>query len=289
MAMGFGTNSEPEHALLTRLSPDGQRMDSVHVDARAVLEGRAPDIALRPGDRLMVPQREELRQNYRVTIDGAVVKPGSYPITIGGTHLSAAIAAAGGLLPGANLRAATLVRYRLGEGLNPETIQQEQLLSRRTSVSAEDSGYYMAETALRMKGELVSVDFYRLFMDGDSTQNVVVRSGDKIQIPLHEGTIYVFGQVIAPGNVTFLKGQDYRYYIKEAGGYTTDARDEDVRVIKAKTRAWLDPNETAIEDGDYIWIPKVVHYGFTHDVTIWAQIFGIIGVVATVALLVRSF
>jgi protein involved in polysaccharide export with SLBB domain len=289
MAMGFVENSDPEHSLLTRLSVDGQRMDSIKVDARAIFEGRSPDIALRPGDRLLIPQREELRQNYRVVIEGAVIQPGSYPITIGGTRLSDAVKAAGGLLPGANLKAATLVRYRLGEGLNPQAILNEELLSRRTSVGPEDSSYYLAETALRIKGELVSVDFYRLFVDGDSTENAYVRSGDKITIPLHEGTVYVFGQVIAPGHVTFVSGKDYLYYIREAGGVTKDARDGDTKVIKAKTRAWLDPAETIIEDGDFIWIPKETHYPFTHDVSVWAQIFGIIGVVATVALLVKSF
>jgi protein involved in polysaccharide export with SLBB domain len=224
-----------------------------------------------------------------VVIEGAVVKPGSYPITIGGTHVTEAVKAAGGLLPGANLKAATLVRYRLGDEENPAAIQDEQLLSRRTSISPEDSSYYLAETALRIKGELVSVDFHKLFVEGDSTQNVYVRSGDRITIPVHEGTVYVFGQVIAPGHVTFTKGKDYNYYIHEAGGLTNDARGAEVKVIKAKTRAWLDPDETVIEDGDFIWIPKEVHYPFTHDVSVWAQIFGIIGVVATVALLVKSF
>jgi polysaccharide export outer membrane protein len=289
MAVGFNETSDPEHALLTRLSADGQSMDSVGVDARAIAEGRAPDIALRPGDRLVIPQREELRQNYRVVIDGAVLRPGSYPITIGGTRLSQAIRAAGGLLPGANLRAASLVRLRLGEERDPQTIGEEQLLSRRTSISVEDSGYYLAETALRIKGEPVSVDFYKLFAEGDSSQDVVVRSGDKITIPLHEGTVYVFGQVIQPGHVGYVKGEDYKYYIRNAGGYTIDARESDVKVIKAKTRAWLDPGETLIEDGDYLWVPKEIHHPPSYYYTTWAQIFGIIGVAATVALLVRSF
>ena len=110
-------------------------MDSISVDAKAVAEGRAPDIDLRPGDRLVIPQQEELRQNYRVVIEGAVLQPGNYPITVGGTRLSQAIKAAGGLLPGANLKAASLVRFRFGEQADAQTIEGEQLLSRRTSIS----------------------------------------------------------------------------------------------------------------------------------------------------------
>jgi protein involved in polysaccharide export with SLBB domain len=291
MAMGFVPNSDPAHALLTRLSMDGRRMDTVEVDARKVFDGQIPDMALRPGDRLIIPQREELRQNYRLRIDGAVVQPGIYPITLGGTHLLEAIRSAGGLLPGANLKAATLIRGGLRGDVDADAdaIQNEQLLSRRSGVSVEDSSYYLAETALRIRGEQVSVDFYRLLVEGDSSQNVIVLSGDRITIPSHEGTVYVFGQVVVPGNVTYAKGEDYKYYIREAGGLTNDARGSDVKVIKAKTRAWLDPDETDIEDGDFIWIPKEIHYTFTHDVTVWAQIFGIIGVAATVALLVKSF
>ena len=153
----------------------------------------------------------------------------------------------------------------------------------------EDSSYYLAETQLRIKGELVSVDFYKLFVEGDSSENAFVRSGDRITIPVHEGTVYVFGQVIQPGHVTFAKGEDYHYYIREAGGFTNDARNSDTKVIKAKTRAWLDPAETVIEDGDFIWVPKEVHYTFAQNASIWSQVFGIIGSVATIALLVKSF
>ena len=289
MALGFSETADPEHAYLSRLSVDGQRMDTLRIDARAIAEGKAKDIALQPGDRLVIPQRPEMRQNYRVHIDGAVRWPGTYPITLGSTRLSEAIRNAGGLTTLANLKGASLLRYPLPDAPSSDMLLTEQLLSRRTALSLEDSSYYYAETTLRLKREEVSVDFYRLFAEGDSTQDVVLRSNDQIEIPPHTRTIYVFGQVVNPGHVDFVQGEGYTYYVEKAGGFTNDARSADTKVIKSRTHVWLDPGETTMEDGDLLWVPKEVTYPTAHYITSWAQIFGIIGVVATVALLVQSF
>lgn len=288
MGLGFADAGDPEHAFLSRLSPDGRRMDTLHVDARAIAEGSGKDIALRPGDRLVIPRQPEMRQNYRVRVEGAVARPGTYPITLANTRLSEAIRNAGGILKGANLKGATLLRFRLEAHPDQEAMSNEQLLSKRTSLSVEDSSYYLAETALRLKREEVSVDFYKLFVQGDSSQDVVLRSNDQIQIPGYGGTVYVFGQVVNPGHVEFVAGEDYRYYVEKAGGYTNDARSSDAKIIKAKGQVWLDPGETSLEDGDLLWVPKDLQYPASHYIATWAQVFGIIGVVATVALLVKT-
>ena len=288
MALGFPETADPEHAILSRLSMDGQKMDTLFVDARAIVEHKIPDIALQPGDRLIIPQRQELRQNYRVSIGGAVERPGDYPITQGTTRLSDVIRKAGGFLPGANLRAATITRVRIHEETTPAEIENEQLLSRRASIDAEDTSYYMTETALRLKGEGVATNFYDLFVKGDSSQDVIVRPYDRIQIPGFEGTVLVFGQVASPGNVKFSAGKDYSYYIQEAGGYTNEAHESQVKVIKAGSRTWLQPDETTIEDGDFIWVPKDVTRPFAQQITTWAQIAAIFATLATIILVIRT-
>ncbi len=290
IAMGFGFNAraDSQHAVLTRLTPDAQGKETLQVNPAAILAGKEPNIALRPGDRLFVHEIRERRQAFIVAVDGAVQQPGHYPVTLNTTRLSEVIRAAGGFTRDANIKAATLIRARVSPETAPEEIAREQLLSSRSTLGVQDTSYYLTETALRLREELVAVDFYKLFVLGDSTQDVTLRNYDRIYVPALKRTIYVFGQVLSPGHVEYVQGQDYRYYIAKAGGFAAKASEGDVKIIKGSTRIWFDPDETTIEDGDFIWVPKYREYPFAYHLNIWAQVAGIIGTAATVALLINN-
>jgi polysaccharide biosynthesis/export protein len=288
MGMGFPFGADPSRAILSRLSEGGTKMDTIHVDALAIADGRANDIALRPGDRLLVPAQAVPLANYRVTIEGEVTMPGTYPITRDNTKLSEVIRNAGGFTKKANLAGAVVFRRRT-EGDDIREKEREQLLSLRASLPVQDTSYYRVESALRLTDEVVAVDFRELFVRADSTYDVSLRNRDRIVIPTQEHTVYVFGQVVTPGYVMYEPGADYRHYVDRTGGFANEARTGDIKVIKGGTRIWLDPDETTIEDGDLIWIPKETAYPFSHYATIYAQIAGIVGAAATVALLINSF
>jgi protein involved in polysaccharide export with SLBB domain len=288
MGFGFGPRADSTHTLLTRLSFDGTRMDTFAVNAAAIRARKAPNIALQPGDRLVISEIPEERKNYFVSLEGALKQPGFYPITKGTTRLSDVIRLAGGFSPDAFIPGAALIRSRVSPVEADREVERELLLSQRANLTTEDTAYYHIETALRVQGEIVSVDFDRLFMKGDSTQDVILYPFDRIIVPTRRYSIYVFGQVISPGHIQFVNGKSYGYYIERAGGYTSDARSGDIKIIKGKTRAWLSPSETVIEDGDYIWVPREVHRPFSYYITTYAQIASIIGVVATVALLINT-
>ncbi|MFN0158927.1 MAG: polysaccharide biosynthesis/export family protein [Bacteroidota bacterium] len=273
--------------LLTRLTPDGNSMDSIRINLSDAARDGAGDIELRPGDRLIVHADAELRQNYIVAVEGEVRFEGRYPITRGTTRLTEVITSAGGFTETAFLAGATVLRKTPGFN-NPDRLEEEQLRTMRASLSNQDSGYYVTETAVRLKGELVSVDFTKLFKEGDASQDVILQPYDEIRIPARTMTIYVFGQVLSPGHVPFVVGEDASHYIERAGGYTQEARSGDVKIIKASTRVWLDPDETTVEDGDFIWVPREIHYPFSYYITTYAQVASIIGVVATVALLIHN-
>ncbi|MGA9117259.1 MAG: SLBB domain-containing protein [Bacteroidota bacterium] len=288
--MGFGLQSprDSSGALLTRLAGDGSSMDTISIDLMSILAGTGGDMDLRPGDRVLLRSEGDQRLNYIAAVNGEVERPGQYPITRDGTRLSDVIRQAGGFRSTAHLRGAYILRASLAPVHTPEDVAEEQLRSLRAGLTAEDSSYYLVETALRMKGELVSADFHRLFQEGDSTQDPLLRPYDQIFIPERRGTVYVFGQVAAPGHVPFIRGEDADDYIARAGGTTNDARCGDVKVIKGGTRVWLDPGETEVEEGDYIWVPKEIHRPFAQHVATYAQIASIVGVVATVALLIET-
>jgi protein involved in polysaccharide export with SLBB domain len=132
------------------------------------------------------------------------------------------------------------------------------------------------------------VDFERLFVNGDTTQDVTLRNYDRIVIPSRQHTVYVFGQVVSPGHIPYTGGNTVAYYIDRAGGYTKHAREGDVVVIKASSRAWLDPAETHVEDGDYIWVPRETSQPFGFYLTTVAQLATVLASLATVILVIQN-
>jgi protein involved in polysaccharide export with SLBB domain len=131
----------------------------------------------------------------------------------------------------------------------------------------------------------VSVNFIDLFEKKDASKDVILQNGDWVRIPMVQKTVYVFGQVILPGNVPFMKDEGYKYYIKKAGGYTDNARSGDVMVIKRASRQWLSPSETEVEQGDYIWVPKEQERPSTYYWNIIGQLASIISVAVSIVLL----
>lgn len=91
---------------------------------------------------------------------------------------------------------------------------------------------------------------------------------------------------MTPGHVPYVEGEDFEYYVRKAGGLTERARAGDLKIIKAGTRQWLSPKETAIEEGDYVWVPKEPERPFSYYMNIIGQTASIVSVAVSIVLLV---
>jgi polysaccharide export outer membrane protein len=279
IAQDFTARAIRDSVEFSRLSPDGHSM------ARRIIGfggGVTENVELEAGDRVVVRARPDLREDYRVTIEGEVRYPGTYPITKIYTKLSDVIRMAGGFTELAALGSATLNR----RAVRWDEVQMERLMSLRGIYSAEDSADYLNETNLRLQREIVSTDFRRLIVEGDSSQDVVLQDGDNIVIPSRRNSVYVFGQILRPGHIPFVKGSQIEYYVKMGGGYTDRARREDVRIIKANTRQWIEPSNTQIEEGDQIWIPKEPDRPFGYYMNIASQSAAVLSVIIAMTVLI---
>lgn len=237
---------------------------------------------LEPGDRIVVREKLDQREDHRVTVEGEVLNPGVYPITRDQTRLSEVMQETGGLTKFASLKNAVLMR----KPIDPKNTELERMIRNRGNISSEDEGYLNLENELRMQGERVKVDFEKLLIEKDSTQDVFLRPEDRIVIPSAQKSIYIFGQVVSPTQVPHVPGKDVGYYVLKAGGFTDYARSGDVMVIKHTTRQWLKPGETQIEDGDYIWVPKVSDRPFSYYLGVVSQTASIITGALTIVLLI---
>lgn len=284
IAYGFTRLARTDSAEFSRLNEDGSHLTTSIINLENVLTGMGEDILLEPGDRIIVKTKTDLREDYRVFIQGEVLYPGYYPITKNQTRLSQVIKQAGGFTEFASLKSSELIR----RSVKKTELETERLLSLRGGASVEDSSDYFLETELRLKREIVNVDFEMLFAQADSAQDVILQSEDEVNIPSKRQTIYVFGQVVSPGHIPYVKGNGIQYYISKAGGYTERAREEDVKIIKSKTKQWLAPDETTIEEGDYIWIPKIPERDFAYYATVGSQVASVLSVFLGLAALIVS-
>jgi protein involved in polysaccharide export with SLBB domain len=281
LAYGFTSRAITDSIVVYRYNTDPEQQVSTIFSFNQVKRDTQKNFPLIPGDRIIVKEQPDIREDYHVFIEGEVRNPGTYPITKGTTKLSQVIAWAGGFTEYASLNAAQLIHNPL-----PITEQQfDRIRSLRGGGIPEDTTYYSIESSLRTNYQEVSMNFTDLFGKKDTTKDVILQNGDWIRIPTMQKTVYVFGQVILPGNVPFMKNEGYKYYIRRAGGYTNNARSGDVMIIKRASRQWLSPSETEIEEGDYIWVPKEPERSSMYYWTIIGQMASVISVAVSIVII----
>ncbi|MCX6120432.1 MAG: SLBB domain-containing protein [Ignavibacteriales bacterium] len=281
LAYGLTARAKADSILLFRYDvKKGTQVMTVY-DFHTLIHDSLNTPVLVAGDRIVVQEQPDVREDYRVIVEGEVNYPGTYPLSKDSTKLSTVIEWCGGFTEYASLASAQVYRGTVSR----EEVELEKLLSLRGSIAPEDSSYYLMESELHTKREVVNVDFRKLFIDKDLSEDVYLRNGDYISIPSVRKTIYVFGQVTNPGNVPFVAGKNYEYYIQRAGGFTDKARTGDVMIIKRSTHQWLAPDETKIEEGDYVWVPKKIERTFAYYMSIFSQTAAVITAAVSIALL----
>jgi len=245
-------------------------------------------LKLEPNDRITVLAYAEQRRDFRVLVLGEIIRAGWYPITLNSTKLSDIIPQTGGFAPNACLQTSEL--YRKLDTMFLQTKMRdttENLFTQRLNdvISNRDEKEYF-EMETKAKIGRVNVDFEKLFVKGDINQDVILRDGDIIYIADNKKQVYVYGQVNKPGYIQFKEGADYSYYIDKAGGYGERADESEVRVIKFKTREWLEPDEAKVESNDFVYVPKIIKRDFAYDIDLIAKVASVIVSVITLALLV---
>ncbi len=289
---------------ISRLSYDGNQLKLIETDIES-------NIPLKRGDQIRVLADETQRKDFHVIVVGEVNMPGYIAITKNNTTLLDVIKRAGGIKPTGSLRRARLLsgnvaafilskKYGLKfdnnklsttETINKQYLKLEDILmSRMSNLTELDTSYFFAENQIRVLLNENSVDFTTLKDKNSKASNFIVRNGDIIIIPKIDNTVYVFGQVAKTGKITFKDGANYLYYVDKAGGLSKYS-DNDIFVIKGRTKEWISPIDKVvnIEPGDYIWVPKDPHRSFTYYLRQTSNYFTIIGSIATILLLLKQF
>jgi len=268
------------------LPDDPVRYTSAVVDLSAgAADTTARATTLRDGDRVFVRSIERWHQDSRVEVRGEVVYAGVYSIREGQDSLSEVIARAGGTTAAADLAQARLRRQAAGEFQTGAERQVELLEAfERKDMSYEEYAFLQSQR-LELP-DVVSVDFRALLVDGDLAADIPLVDGDLIEIPRALSVVRVSGAVKTPGFVRFMPDTHAEEYIGLAGGYTRDADEARVRVVKSQSGSRLRPNRgTRIEPGDIVWVPRTKERDWWE---ITKDVLGVAVQLATIYILIDS-
>ena len=148
--------------------------------------GSSPEFILQPFDQVLVLRQPEFEMPQSVKVTGEVSVPGEYTLLTKNDRVADLIARANGFLDTAYLEGARFFR------------QQDDL-------------------------GRINADIPTALDDRTGQANIILQPGDSLHIPEYSPTVVVSGAVNSPVTVLFREGEDFDYYLANAGGYRNDA------------------------------------------------------------------
>ena len=226
--------------------PDGKYLGAPGIPA----SGQAgPDVLLKPYDQVNVLEQPEWGLGGSILLGGEVRFPGYYAIKNRGERLTDVIARAGGVTTRAYPEAGVLRRLvsNMDQAERARLLQRVEMdrnyamavegviaAGRASQVAAGAGGVSAAlsgeQSALRAAlaagdsgSDRVAIDLPGVLRSASHPDNLIVRPGDQLFIPVINPTVTVRGFVNSPVTLPYRAGATLADYIASAGGVTQNA------------------------------------------------------------------
>jgi protein involved in polysaccharide export with SLBB domain len=203
------------------------------------------NFTLRPFDEVYVRRSPMSTVQQNVSIQGEVMFAGNYTLTSKAQRLSDLVRQAGGVNDRAFIAGARLERrFTAEERLRAEAAlqrAQEDMEANMQELAAKSGNANVATVLKNNKEQLsrytigdtypVGIELDKAMANPGSADDLVLREGDRLIVPMYNGTVKVNGEVMYPNTVSFVEGKRVGYYISEAGGYSTKAKKNGAYII----------------------------------------------------------
>ncbi|MBL8026633.1 MAG: SLBB domain-containing protein [Fibrobacteres bacterium] len=212
-------------------------------------------------DNIVCGTDPKWRNGITVTVNGRVKNPGVYSLPKSST-VKDFVNIAGGLLDDAD---------SLGVYLQRPSI----LNNNGTNVFRQHINDFDVQTAMTVS----TGENYALL----STSSLLM-DGDILSVPKINMFVSVVGRVARPGLVQFTPSEEWKYYVKLAGGLDGNSYDKYAKVYKRKNNGWVSAGDAGlIEAGDIIMIPELpVEYKWNKFKDMLAITTGLISIATTI-------
>ena len=207
------------------------------------------DFLLEPYDIVQVRQSPAFQEPIRVYVGGEVAFRGTYTMEQKNQRLSDVIKAAGGIIPGAYVRGARLVRTMTrDQRARMEKVIQMARMNNEGKDTLDFDKLDISNTYS------VGIRLDEALAHPGSSQDIELIDGDSLYIPRFNHTVRITGDVLAPNTVAFEDGKDYKYYVEQAGGYGNTARKRHTYVVYQNGTVAL-AKKAKIEPGCEVIVP----------------------------------
>lgn len=176
---------------------------------------------LEPYDVVSVRRSPVSVEPFKVRVEGEIAFEGFYTLEQKNQRLSDVVKAAGGVIPGAYVRGARLIR-QMNED---ELARRDELIKMaRQSASADSKDSLSMEQLSLETTYTVGIHLDEAIDNPGCDEDVEMQDGDLLVIPRINHTVKISGDILKPNTVAFKEKKDYKYYIEQAGGYGKRAR-----------------------------------------------------------------
>ena len=212
---------------------------------------------LEPYDIVHVRRSPGYVMPRNISVTGEVNYEGTFTLEKKNLRLTDAIKMAGGLTEDAYIKGARLIRHMSDEERQRQTAVLEAIsnnLGRKDSVAWNKLDLEATYT--------IGIELDKALENPGSDLDIVLREGDRIDVPEYNGTVKIAGDVQFPNTVTYTKGKNYRWYIKNAGGFSETAKKRKTFIIYPNGMMAEAKPGVKIEPGSEIVVPsrKPKHY-----------------------------
>ncbi len=225
-----------------------------------VVDG-TPGFTLLPFDEVYVRKSPGTTDPVNVTISGEVLFPGEYSLAAKTQRLSDVMKAAGGVTPFGYAKGARLERkvnaeerIRMEEVMKLqreqyEEIQQEQTISMASAkVNVTGQKDDIDKSAMVQKFKVgdtyyVGIELDKALAKPGCDEDITLREGDKIIVPVYNATVKINGAVLYPNTVNFTSDKKFKHYLSQAGGYSNNANKKGAYII------YQNGNAAKVSDG----------------------------------------
>ena len=206
-----------------------------------VIDGE-PGFVLKPYDEIYVRKSPGFYKQQNVYVEGEVLYAGTYTLSKKNERVSEIIKKAGGLSnmaypQGARLerRLTNLERKRVAEIMKLQREQREDEI-RSQAIKSGKSISDLKQLASTDNYEIpdfypVGIELDKAIANPGSDADIVLREGDRLTVPVYNGTVKINGEVMYPNTVAYKEGKGINYYIDLAGGFSGKAKKSRTYII----------------------------------------------------------
>ena len=219
-----------------------------NIDRGLKLDNKGDSFTLAPFDYIYVRKAPSYHVQRTVYITGEVRYPGAYSIESKSQRVSDLINRAGGLMPNAFVKGASMKRVNEQAKHNIETLHN----------NTNDTILVKAEK--QINNSLLELRLETILQKPGTPFDYLLKDGDQIMVPEISQEVRISGEVQNPIGLAYEQGRSLQYYVDRTGGFGENAKRKKVFVIYSDgttkvTHSFIWHSYPGIEPGCQIIVP----------------------------------